>query len=732
MLAAPPWLDQWQQTSYPAELPGSRISLAESRVSLRHESGSWNAPASAWPFSWPFNTLQYSDQLNTPDAGYARDTQSPFPSKTSPGSNKQSLNHAGQPLGDPVHDFAEFTETMGLGNDWTMFPFSLDTGELPTLDEQHSFSQPFDSASPLHPSPIDQNEELAADTTPASDHFEPTFTIPNQSQDAETDEPSAYDRSVATAPPWNISAECHEHLARSLEPFQDVLPDFVLPSRHALTRYLSGYFDGLHSHLPFIHVPTFRRENSGPELFLAMVAVGAQYRFESQCGLYLFDAAKAVSREQSTRRRWKYHGLGSRPDMTAEEMARRQREIMQTVSALLLLITFATWEDDPEMLEEAIGFQSVIANCLRLQGFSEKTLPCQALDWRSWAQRESDRRVKLISFCYFTLHSVTYNTPSAISIDEIDLRLPCSSAKWNAKTAHEWREAGGLEEPELCFRETLQELLTSTSHGNPAKTKPASPLGNLIMIHALLQRVFTIRQLSAATPAYTAELFEQLERALHRWKISWQRAPESSLDPQNPSGPIPFTSTAILALAHVRLACDLGPHRALATRDPSSIAAALGAIPPISQSASLIPALLHSVQMLSVPVKLGINFVARTHHFFWSVQHCICSLDCAVFLSRWLCQVGSSMEPLGSNEKRLLVWINSVVEEAQVDRCILNNLHNENKTLTPRQLGLKVILAWATIFKGDTSWSIVTMLGESLELVAGMLEKEEIWVSRRA
>lgn len=320
-----------------------------------------------------------------------------------------------------------------------------------------------------------------------------------------------YDRTVTPEPSWNITNECHNLLARSLEPFRDVLQGFVLPSRHALTRYLSGYFDGFHSHVPFIHVPTFRLENCAPELFLAMFSVGAQYRFESNCGLYLFDAAKTISREQATRRRWKYRRTSGRSQMTALEEAQKRRSYMQTVSALLLLVAFATWQDDDEMLDEAIEFQSVIANCLRHQGFSESTSAGQVRDWRSWSLVESDRRVKLISFCYLTLHSITYNIPPALSSEEIDLRLPCSSAKWNARTATEWREAGGPEKAEPCFREALDGLLASTDNGKAAGTRDISPLGNLVVIHALLQRVFTIRQLTVAPGTSTTELFQQLE-----------------------------------------------------------------------------------------------------------------------------------------------------------------------------------------------------------------------------
>jgi hypothetical protein len=127
--------------------------------------------------------------------------------------------------------------------------------------------------------------------------------------------------------------------------------------------------------------------------------------------------------------------------------------------------------------------------------------------------------------------------------------------------------------------------------------------------------------------------------AFRRWRSIWKAAPESSLDPCNENRPIPFTSTAFLGLSYIRLNLDLGPFRLLETRDPSRIVAALYGSPSPERGAQLIPALLQSAHALSIPVKLGIDYVSRSQAFFWSVEHSICSLECAVLLSKWLFDV---------------------------------------------------------------------------------------------
>lgn len=125
-------------------------------------------------------------------------------------------------------------------------------------------------------------------------------------------------------------------------------------------------------------------------------------------------------------------------------------------------------------------------------------------------------------------------------------------------------------------------------------------------------------------------------RALRSWTTVWQQAPESSLDPHNANGPIPFTSSALLGLAYVRLSLNLGPYRRLETRDPTTIASALCRSPKPERSYRLIPALIYAAHALSIPVRLGIDHIARSQAFFWSVRHSLASLECAVLLSKWL------------------------------------------------------------------------------------------------
>lgn len=119
----------------------------------------------------------------------------------------------------------------------------------------------------------------------------------------EPHDPSSRNDDSARAPSLRISVSDHNTIKARLDEFSSVLPnDFVFPSRHTLTRFLEGYISGFHEHLPFLHLPTLLPIDIAPELLLAILAVGAQSRFESTRGYALWFAAKAVSMEQIRRR----------------------------------------------------------------------------------------------------------------------------------------------------------------------------------------------------------------------------------------------------------------------------------------------------------------------------------------------------------------------------------------------------------------------------------------------
>ena len=685
-------------------------------------------------------------------------------------------------LADPMLDFTHFLDSVGLSSDWHTSIFG----------NEEPFSSPELKGDGLGLRPPQLNGEHSGDRLLPPDEVStfsrfgsrlPSLQPESRTPDANRQDPprSLMDENPVRNRPttWDVSDSDRQIFANKLAAFDNVMPKgFIAPSRHSLSRYLAGYISGFHEHLPFIHVPSLSVAASAPELVLALAAVGAQYRFENSRGIELFYASKAVVMEQirkrdglATSQTWNRPRTGSMVQspgggfqsssldnspfhfMPSEEaVPTDSKEHMDSIQALLLLTAFATWERHQELLREALAFQSILARLVRDSGLTspEEPLPMSELTWEKWIRIEGDKRTKLIVYCFLNLHSITWNVPPLILNAEVQLELPDPGNEWKATNAEDWK-ALHIENaaPPCPFQMAFARLFVKTP-STPGGF-PVSPLGNYVLVHALIQQIFFARQLSLFWPGVAgnslrSEDIAMLEKGLSQWKQGWKRAPESSLDPQNPNGPVAFTSTALLGLAYIRLHVDMGPLRHLETRDSTAIANALRNTPPIRRDHHLTPALLHSAHALSIPVRLGIDFVAKTQTFFWSIQHSLCSLECAFLLSKWLAVLSrvkaESGAPLSEHERKLLLWVRSLLDETETKMPTLNSKPDEERRESVvkerekearelldddeklRTLSVSVVRVWSKTFKGNTSWAIVDMIGNALEIYAGMLEED--------
>ncbi|KAH0101547.1 amidase signature enzyme, partial [Aureobasidium melanogenum] len=201
------------------------------------------------------------------------------------------------------------------------------------------------------------------------------------------------------------------------------------------------------------------------------------------------------------------------------------------------------------------------------------------------------------------------------------------------------------------------------------------------------------------------------------------QAPESSLDPNNGNGPIPFTSSSLLALAYARIYLNLGPYRQLQTRDPQRIARALARCPEIDRSEGVIAALLYATHMLGIPVRLGVDRVAKSQAFFWSVRHSLASLDCAILLSKWLFNItrSATTHPLSDSEERILYWVKCIVEEAYAVVNFDEELPEVIDYRNTDDIALAVLRIWAHFFKSNSQWPFINIIGQGLAMHRGML-----------
>ncbi|KAJ5795128.1 hypothetical protein N7457_001727 [Penicillium paradoxum] len=644
----------------------------------------------------------------------------------------EDLNH--------FQEFTHFLDSIGLPGEW--LPSEGETSQT----NEANFEDARETGRPTHEH--HERPRRGGEGSRGDSPFRSWLpSVPRGDQSLATLSDSEAPQSARRPSRFNVTEDQRFRLAASLEEFRNVIPDFVLPSRHTLTRYLTSYFEGFHPHLPFMHIPTFHINERAPEVVLAIMTIGAQYRFEHRNAERIFHVSKAVlferiSRESRYSTKASYSSssqvpLGISPYSNFADKALTQPHVaaertgvwrqIEITRCLLILMGYSTWEN-ARLVQEAFHLQGLLVRHLRDAGLTEDTTRSDSrasLGWYEWADQESTRRTKLIAFCFIHVHSVAYNAYPSLRSSEIHLRLPCSTMEWVASTAAEWESAQRERGPQqLFFQDALALLLQKSRSAVPLDPIPA-PLGNYILLHGLLQRIHLVSELSLpngnhSTTLPTEEL-NKLERALRSWTSVWQQAPESSLDPQNANGPIPFTSSAFLGLAYVRLSLNLGPHRRLETRDPTIIATALHRSPRPERSYRLIPALIYAAHALSIPVRLGIDHIARSQAFFWSVRHSLASIECAVLLSKWLFTVAEAGpdQSLSENEIRILRWTRCIVEEAYSSIDI-----DEEETppdLEPASLGLAVLKLWARLFGTNTQWPFINVLGQSLEQYMSMI-----------
>lgn len=487
--------------------------------------------------------------------------------------------------------------------------------------------------------------------------------------------------------PLRISVADHTTMKAKVDEFLSVMPnDFVFPSRHTLVRFLEGYISGFHDQLPFLHLPTLSLVELAPELILAILAVGAQYRFESNRGYALWYAARAVATEQIRRRHssevhailpnaaaYSPHstrpspsmsyrhsftsGQSERPNLqdghrdslyviqtpfpqtitvllTAIFSATNTAQArLETIQAVLLLFAIGLW-GVKAILHESLSLQSNLAILIREEGLCMDVNQSSIPDWESWIRREGAVRTKLIAFCFFNLCSTAYDMPPSLLTSEVHLTLPLPSRLWRAETAWQWQELRQTTSMvEITLHDAFSRLFGRTGQGLPPQL---SALGNYILIHALIQHVYLLKQTAISTGStyntqrsLKPEDVDDVTQALQTWQMSFQqrvrlRANEISHFGGTDTitgGSLVYNATALSRLAYIRLYTDTPPSRALETRDSMLIASAMSHTPLLSRGPRLNAAVFQVVHALSTLIKAGVNYVARTKSTEWSIQH---------------------------------------------------------------------------------------------------------------
>lgn len=524
--------------------------------------------------------------------------------------------------------------------------------------------------------------------------------------------------------PWRIGKDEYQSIVLLIDDVRHILEaDFVFPSKYVLCRYIEGFFTGSHGHLPFLHLPTVSIASLSPPLILAIIAMGAQYRFESQRAACFFRASKSLIDNYIS-----VHALFSCSKPGANiDVACSQKNRLEILQSQIILSTLGIW-GHRDLLNDSISMTAQMAQAFRDGGLLNDDYS-ESETWNTWIQKEGRRRTTFTAYMLSNNQSILYNLPPKMLNSELtSLCLPCPEELWKASSATEWKALRSKQPSCVSFGTAYARLFRSKQ---TQRRRPSlSSFGNLILIHGIFQHIFLAWELTSSTSPTTEsvtlplETLSKFHTALRRWQRSWEAASDpSTITPSSPKGPLGFNATAIFRIACIRLHLNLGPHRKFETWTAETIANSFLNAPKPPQSPQVYHAVLQSIHALSIPVRLGIEYVARTQTLTWSTIHSLCNLECALFLCKWLETLAVHPEDLHADTKRLLRIIASVLREA--DLAAPNTVDfGGNGEQHLRQMGAVLVQLLSEILKGEHVFGMMRVLCEALRMYADLLERK--------
>ncbi|KAH8122420.1 hypothetical protein LI328DRAFT_170654 [Trichoderma asperelloides] len=357
----------------------------------------------------------------------------------------------------------------------------------------------------------------------------------------------------------------------------------------------------------------------------------------------------------------------------------KQQTTIQMVETVLLMVVITT-RSEPGPTAHAMSMRRTL-DCLIRDEEVLRVRQGSCDSWDSWILNENIKRILFVAFCFLNMHTIVFDLPPVMWANEINVDIPSSEKEWRAKSEGEWKNMRKtVPKTGPSFREGFRCLfssLTETRERLKINQSSASSLGGCALIHALIQQIWLIRSVQVPLQRLEDSLSEDqmsaFENALRVWAICWEQNQESSMDPSSPYGPI---------------------------------------APSVQRSERLTQAALYCAYALSIPVKLGLSYIAETQVRLWSNQHALCSLECALLLSKWLHSATA--------ETRLLDFVVQLVADTEY-RVRYENIR-ERKVF----LGVQTVRLWARLYQSKSVWEVVSLIGASLNIYADLLEQDHL------
>lgn len=248
------------------------------------------------------------------------------------------------------------------------------------------------------------------------------------------------------------------------------------------------------------------------DLAFAMLAVGADSCLETKAGIYLLESAVAVSSTRLSQRQGDSHAAFATCDNpSAAETPGSLGEnawldgSSHVLCIMLLLTVFGLENRSPSAMQVVWSVQGVFAHELRQSIMSlpdnpkDDTPPDHPTAWSEWARREAQRRVKHAAFCVLNLVSMTFDFPSAVPFGQLRVPVPCSDKEWRATGPDEWLQVRDSTQSQPLLLSNVVDSLPDGG-GDVAASTTSTVLRDVTILHAILQRIQTLRQAFSVIP----------------------------------------------------------------------------------------------------------------------------------------------------------------------------------------------------------------------------------------
>lgn len=271
--------------------------------------------------------------------------------------------------------------------------------------------------------------------------------------------------------------------------------------------------------------------------------------------------------------------------------------------------------------------------------------------WPEWARWESQRRVRHAAFCVLSLVSLTFDFPVAVALRKLNVALPGSDMEWDAPSSEEWLRLheSTPSKPLLLFG--ITETLLSIERD---VTSSSSILGNLSVLHAIAQKIRTLRQalpmipqgiqasieyvilmvlyprLVDLTSVFLSFFIILIRNLFHRSSLSSLTRAHSSPTYSRGVGVYALAGAAYMEL-HLNIGQLPSP-----SQDSTQVAAWLQNFPLPARSPQLLPALRCAAYALNEQVSMGIGMRDYLSDLGAGPQGFLCLARLSLFLVKWL------------------------------------------------------------------------------------------------